>query len=160
MHILAYPNTSATTFVKAFYLTSGIRLGYLTGDQVRARLRLAAGHIGANRLGFDPSKIGTHSVRSGSAMAMYLAGVPAFTIMLISHWSSDAFLRYICRQVQEFSVGVSSKMLLTDEFFAVSGVTPKDPQVSGNINNFSGRGLNIGLTAQNRAMAPTFSLHH
>jgi hypothetical protein len=60
-------------------------------------------------------------------MAMYLASVPAFTIMLIGRWSSDAFLRYIRRQVQEFSAGVSSKMLLMDEFFTVSGITPEDP---------------------------------
>jgi hypothetical protein len=93
-------------------------------------------------------------------MAMYLDGVPAFTIMLVGCWSSNAFLRYICHQVQEFSTGVSSKMLLTDEFFAVSGITPEDPRVSGKINNFSGRGLNIGLPAQNRAMPPAFSLHH
>jgi hypothetical protein len=91
---------------------------------------------------------------------MYLVGVPAFTIMLIGCWSSNAFLRYIRRQVQEFSAGISSKMLLTDEFFAISGITPEDPRVSANINNFSGRGLNIGLTTQNRAMTPAFSLHH
>jgi hypothetical protein len=157
--ILSYPGTTASTFVNA-YETTGGKLGYLTGDQVRARLRLAASRIGADRLGFAPTEIGTHSIRSGSAMAMYLAGVPAFTIMLIGRWSSDAFLRYIRRQVQEFSAGVSSKMLLTDEFFAVSGITPEDPRVSGNSNNFSGRGLNIGLTAQNRAMTPAFSLHH
>jgi hypothetical protein len=74
--VLSYPGTSATTYVNA-YLTSGSNLGYLTGDQVRARLRSAAGRIGADRLGFEPDEIGTHSIRSGSAMAMYLAGVPA-----------------------------------------------------------------------------------
>jgi hypothetical protein len=82
MRILSYPGTSATTYVNA-YLTTGGNLGYLTGDQVCARLRLAAGRIGADRLGFNPDEIGTHSIRLGSAMAMYLAGVPAFTIMLI-----------------------------------------------------------------------------
>ncbi len=157
--ILSYPGTSSTTYVNA-YITTGGKLGFLTGDQVRARLRLAAGRIGADRLGFEPTDIGTHSICSGSAMAMHLAGVPAFTIMLIGCWSSDAFLRYIRRQVQEFSAGVSSKMLLRDEFFAVSGITPEDPRTSGTINNFSGRGLNIGLTAQNRAMTPAFSLRH
>ncbi len=136
--VLSYPGASAKTFVNT-YLTTGSTLGYLTGDQVRARLRAAAQRIGADRLGFQPDELGTHS---------------------IGRWSSDAFLCYICRQVQEFSAGVSSKMLLTDEFFAVSGITPEDPRISGNINNFSGRGLNIGLTAQNRAMAPAFSLHH
>jgi hypothetical protein len=58
-------------------------------------------------------------------------------------------------------MGVSSKMLLTDEFFTVSGVTPKDPpRVSGNISDFSGQGLNIGLTTLNHAMTPDFSLQH
>eukprot|EP00978_Attheya_sp_CCMP212_P021308 scaffold62029_cov65-Attheya_sp.AAC.1 len=42
--------------------------------------------------------IGTHSIRSAAAMAMYLAGVPVFTIMLIGRWSRDAFLHYIRRQ--------------------------------------------------------------
>ena len=31
----------------------------------------------------EPEDIGTHSIRSGAAMAMYLAGVPTFTIMMI-----------------------------------------------------------------------------
>jgi hypothetical protein len=159
MRILSYPGTSDTTYVNA-YLTTGGNLSYLTGDQVRSRLKLAAGRIGADRLGFDPNVISAHSIHSGSAMAMYLAGVPAFAIMLIGRWSSDAFLRYIRRQVQEFSAGVSSKMLLTDKFFAISRITPEDPRVRANTHNFSGRGLNIGLTAQNRVMTPTFSLHH
>jgi hypothetical protein len=51
-------------------------------------------------------------------------------------------------------------MLLTDEFFTVSGVTPEDPRVSGNINNLSGQRLNIGLTTQKLVMTPAFSLHH
>ena len=97
-------------------------------------------------------------------MAMYLAGVPAFTIMLIGRWSSDAFLRYIRRQVQEFSAGVSSKMVLTNEFFAIAGTScateANDPRISGHMNNFSGRGLQIGLTAQSHAMRPSFALHY
>jgi hypothetical protein len=89
MCILSYPGTSATTYLNA-YLTTGGNFGYLTGDQVCARLRLAAGCIGADRLDFNSEEIGTHSICSGSTMAMYLAGIPAFTIMLIGRWSSDA----------------------------------------------------------------------
>ncbi len=40
-----------------------------------------------------------HSIRSGAAMAMYLGECPVFMIMLIGCWSSDAFLRYIRKQV-------------------------------------------------------------
>jgi hypothetical protein len=31
--------------------------------------------------------------------------------MLIGRWSSDAFLRYICRQVLQFSAGISTRMV-------------------------------------------------
>lgn len=76
-------------------------------------------------LGFHASDIGLHSARSGAAMAMYLAGVPVYTIMLLGRWSSDAFLRYIRKQVKEFSDGVSSKMLTSEDFFTI----PKSSRV-------------------------------
>jgi hypothetical protein len=49
-------------------------------------------HVGEDNLVFKASEMGTHSIRSSAAMAMYLANVPVFTIMLISHWSSGSFL--------------------------------------------------------------------
>jgi hypothetical protein len=49
-------------------------------------------------------------------MAMCLAGVPIFLIMLIRRWSSPAFLKYIRKQVQEFSHGISSKMIEVQSF--------------------------------------------
>jgi hypothetical protein len=69
------------------------------------------------RLHFD--KIGLHSARSGAAMAMYLAGVPVFTIMLLGRWASDAFLRYIRKEIQEFSNSVSSMMIQNNRFFTI-----------------------------------------
>ena len=50
-------------------------------------------------------------------MAMYLDNVPTFTIMLIGRWSSDAFLRYIRKQVEQFTHNVSTRMLKHDSFF-------------------------------------------
>eukprot|EP00978_Attheya_sp_CCMP212_P028823 scaffold100578_cov46-Attheya_sp.AAC.1 len=91
--------------------------------------------------------IGTHSIRSAAAMAMYLAGVPVFTIMLIGRWSSDAFLRYVRRQVQEFSSGVSRKMILAPDYFTIPDAGPEDPRTRGNTHNFTAR-LNNGLDAQ------------
>jgi hypothetical protein len=72
--------------------------------------------IGETKLGIQRHEIGTHSIRSGAAMAMYLAGVPVFSIMLIGRWSSLAFLKYIRKQVQEFSFGISSKMIEVQSF--------------------------------------------
>jgi hypothetical protein len=75
----------------------------ITSHQVIVSLRVACATIGSAQLGFELEEIGTHSLRSGAAMEMYLAGVPVYTIMLIGRWSSDAFLRYIRRQVEQFS---------------------------------------------------------
>ena len=72
--------------------------------------------IGSAHLGFDPSEIGTHSLRSGTAMEMYLAGVPVYTMMLIGRWSSKAFLHYIRKQVEQFLQDVAKKMLTHRSF--------------------------------------------
>jgi hypothetical protein len=56
-------------------------------------------------------------------MEMYLAGVPLYTIMLISRWSSDAFLRYIRRQVERFSKDVAQKMLTQLSLFSTNQST-------------------------------------
>jgi hypothetical protein len=85
--------------------------------------------IRKDKLGFGPDDVDLHSIRCGAAMAMYLRTVPVFTIMLIGRWSSDAFLLYIRRQVQEFSTGVASRMVLQPAFFTipVAQTTMEDP---------------------------------
>ena len=72
--------------------------------------------IGETKLGIKRWEVGTHSIRSGTAMAMDLAGIPIFSIMRIGQWSSTAFLNYIQKQVQEFSHGILSKMIKIQSF--------------------------------------------
>ena len=50
-------------------------------------------------------------------MAMVLAGVPTYMVMLIGRWKSDAFLTYIRKQVAEFSNTVSMQMIIVTSFF-------------------------------------------
>ena len=82
-------------------------------------IRRAAASIGEDRLGFPVSELGTHSVRSGAAMAMHLDGVPVYSIQLIGRWSSDAFMRYIRAQVQEFAQKISGRMIRHQDFFSI-----------------------------------------
>jgi hypothetical protein len=72
--------------------------------------------IGKTKLGIHWLEVGTQSIRSRAAMAMYLAGVPVFSIMLIGRCSSLAFLKYIRKQSQEFSFGIFSKMIEVQSF--------------------------------------------
>jgi hypothetical protein len=110
----------------------------VTGAFLATQLRAAASGIGKDVLGFSPDGIGTHSIRSGAAMAMYLAGVPVFTIMLIERWSSDAFLQYIRRQMLQFSSGVASRMVCaqSQNFFTLPDFSPENPRTRAHRTNF------------------------
>lgn len=112
--ILAYPGASPTTPVSAVWLHG--RLHHMTAKEVSNALRDGVPAFGSDQLQIKPNKIGMHSIRSGPAMAMYLGGVPVFAIQIIGHWSSDAFMGYIRKQVEEFTFDVSAQMLTIQQF--------------------------------------------
>ena len=72
--------------------------------------------IGEATLGFTESDIGLHTIRSGGAMAMFLSGISTIIIQRVGRWSSEAFLEYIREQVENFTHGVSQKMLNFEHF--------------------------------------------
>jgi hypothetical protein len=105
----SYKGMDSSTQVSA-YTRNGIVV-HVTSTQVITALRNMVGVIGETCLGISKQEMGTHSIRSGAAMAMYLGKCSLYTIMLIDQWSSNAFLHYICKQVMQFSHKVSKKML-------------------------------------------------
>ena len=140
--ILGYPNTTTDSPVNTYrqYASSG-STATLSSTAIRNALRSAVKAIGKDTLGFEPSEIGTHSIRSGAAMAMYLAKVPTYTIMIIGRWSSDAFLRYIRKQVEGFSSNISTLMLDQERFFTTPNVIPTtsstDTRRANDVSNFA-----------------------
>ena len=78
--------------------------------QITALLRLHATKIGFQTLGFHPHEIGTHSLRSGGAMTLHLAGISDSTIKIVGRWRSDAFLIYLQGQIATFTQGVAAAM--------------------------------------------------
>ena len=78
-----------------------------------ASLRAAVEAIGEEKIGFKSSEIGTHSIPSGAAMVMFLDKIPVYVIMIIGRWSSDVFLKYIRKQVEQFSHNVARRMIKT-----------------------------------------------
>jgi len=139
--ILSYPGTTADTNVNTIFVDN--KLSTISSATMLEKLRAAARLIGEDVLGFDPEDIGTHSIRSGAAMAMYLADVATFTIMMIGRWSSDAFLRYIRKQVEQFSHNVSSRMIRHEDFFTTPNFEPSvsrhDTRTPNDPNNFATR---------------------
>ena len=115
------------------------------------KLRFTARIIGADVLGYKPSEIGTHSLCPGAAMSMYLQRMPTYTIMLLGRWMSTAFLRYIRKQVQEFSMGVAQDMIMEEDFFHIPSADIMEKGKIGECATFN------GLTA---GAKPQFSLSH
>eukprot|EP00978_Attheya_sp_CCMP212_P019781 scaffold55737_cov58-Attheya_sp.AAC.5 len=141
--ILSYPGTGPKTTVNTMYDPGTKKFSYLTSDDLQIRLVSAAVVvIGEDKLGIKAIGIGTHSFRSGSAMAMYLAHVAVYTIMIIGRWSSDAFLCYILqKQVEMFSHNVSIHMLANKKFFMMPDYDPsisrQDPLISNKPARFA-----------------------
>ena len=108
--ILSYKGSTLDTYINAYQLP-GTKVHYVKATNMMKHLKATVNVIGKDKLGFDGDEVGTHSIHSSLAMSLYLKKRMISTIMLIGRWSSDAFLLYIRRQVQEFSAGVTSDMV-------------------------------------------------
>jgi hypothetical protein len=130
--ILDYPGCNENSLV------STVLTKLVTSAFLETQLQAAVKRIGKDVLGYSHLDIGTHSIRSGGAMAMYLAGVPVFTIMFIGRWSSNAFLQYIHMQVLQFRVGVSKCIISTksQDFFTLPNFDPEHPRTRAHQTNF------------------------
>ena len=95
--VRSYPGTDDDTSVSAVWRSG--RIQHVTSEDMIIALRAAATAIGEDKVGFNISEIGTHSLRSGAAMAMALDQISVYVIMMIGRWSSNTFLKYIRKQV-------------------------------------------------------------
>jgi hypothetical protein len=81
MQILSYEGTNKNSPVSLVLYRK--KLISVTSEMITNLIRDGVVAIGETKLGIERWEIGTHSIRSGAAMAMYLAGIPIFSIMLI-----------------------------------------------------------------------------
>ena len=86
----SYPGANDDTPISAIWKYDCIK--HITSKHISNALRDAVSAIGEDALHIATNEVGTHSIRSGSAMAMFLGGCPVFLIMMIGCWSSNAFL--------------------------------------------------------------------
>ena len=142
--ILLLPGSTDETFLYNYTATSNRAFLAITDANMITALRAAVTIIGPAELGYEAADVGTHSIRSGAAMALVLSGHEAWRIMLTGRWQSQAFLVYIREQIQEFSKGVSERMISNPDFYHVpdidawatnTGTTP--PHIDANIINGS-----------------------
>jgi hypothetical protein len=131
--IRKYPGSSQDSSISTVIVNGNLK--QVTSTHMIYALRDAVGAIGEVNLGIKKEDIGTHSIRSGAAMTMYLGECPVFMIMLIGRWSSDAFHRYIRKQVMEFSQNVAKKMSSCQNFRHIPDIHMRVQQDHPRIRN-------------------------
>jgi hypothetical protein len=135
--VLKYPGTTLSSQVNT--VLSGGKIKHITSTEILLHIRATVDTIGKRSLGFVSSDVGTHSIRSSCDMQMYLQGAMVYTIMLQGRWCSDTFLLYICRQVQQFSTGLSTGMVKYESFFTIpdNKIHTRDDPRTRNRNSFA-----------------------
>lgn len=124
------------------------QIKYFTADSVTDFLRLTCKSKPDMFFGYNSSQISTHSLRSGAAMALFLADEHPYRIMLLGRWLSCAFIDYIRPQVMNWSCSMSGRMLKYESFLTDPTLTdmatinnsrdPQDPMVRGDARSTVG----------------------
>ena len=120
--VLSYKGTTLNTYVNTVLV--GKTTHFVKASEMYEQILNTVDNM--TGLGFTGADVGNHSIRSALAMALYLSKRLISTIMLLGRWSSDAFLLYIRRQVQEFSAGVSADMVSQESFFTIPDLDEHD----------------------------------
>jgi ankyrin repeat protein len=158
----AYPSGPAIKEMKNNSCPLHYACAFRASENVINALQDALVAIGEHILGITKEEVGTHSMRSGAAMKMYLGECAVLTIMLIGCWLSNAFLCYIRKQVMEFSQNVAKKMLTCQNFCHIPDIHRRipqdDPRQQNNPNN-SETQRNVGGNMLCQACLPAFSLY-
>ena len=82
----------------------------ITAQEIREAVRHAARYDKLDEAGYDLSRIGSHSLRSGGATALKLAGYDEATIKKLGRWSSNTYLLYIQSQIANLTTGLATSM--------------------------------------------------
>jgi hypothetical protein len=107
--IHALQNLPPTTPIGSFRDGQG-QLHQITATEIRSAIQIGAtsDHLPAS--GYSLSRIGSHSLRSGGAMHLKLAGYDNDIIQKLGRWSSNTYLHYIQTQIGQLTAGVAQRM--------------------------------------------------
>ena len=95
-------------------------------DDIRQALKFAATELDYPERGIPIKRVDTHSLRSGGAQALSLAGYPDRVIQKMGRWRSATFLEYISDQLSSFSQGMSTNMAKVLNFVNIAGGVSSD----------------------------------
>jgi len=102
------------------YVDPGGVVRRVTANEIRAAVHLGAANDNLEAMGYDLTRIGSHSIRSGGASHLKLCGYDEATIKKLGRWSGDTYLRYIQNQIGELTAGIATAMSRILRFHQVS----------------------------------------
>ena len=131
----------------------------VTQGLLRHQLRETCRRLGGKPvLGYGPDEIGTKSIRSGAAMALFLQNHSVSRIMILGRWSSDAFLAYIRPQVLEWTNNMSRDMIALDNFFHATDPSTRDP--TDPLTPLNRNAHCSSFTGPTNLLVPRLHIHH
>jgi hypothetical protein len=99
------PNTPLGTFVD-----DRGKQRQASADDIRTAIRIGAVGDNLTSYGYKLAQIGSHSLRSGGAVHLKLAGYDDDMVKKLGRWSSNTYLRYIQSQIGQLTTGVATNM--------------------------------------------------
>ena len=126
-HIKRYTNNT-DAIIGTYFTTEGLER-CVSAERINIAIRETVEQMQLPQRGFPTDRVSSHSLRSGGAMAMHLAGISDNTIKKQGHWSTDSFLMYIHEQISAFSIGISTKMSQPIDFHNVAYTATKGPKL-------------------------------
>ena len=147
--IRLYPGTSKDTTVNTYYANG--KLEQITADDVLRKRGKVVISLGPEMLGFSSNETGTHLIRTFTAMHLVMANEHNYKIMLLGRWKSIAFMKYIRKQVQEFSKGTSTKSTSQLDFYTIPTHNTTKNSTQNQISSTSHLTI-IGSTLQREEM--------
>ena len=97
----------------------GTRTARVSAREIRTCVKNGAISDGLLERGYDLSRIGSHSLRSGGAVALKLAGHDSDVIKKLGRWSSDTYLLYIQSQIAQLTAHVAASITTRLRFLNV-----------------------------------------
>ena len=90
--------------------------------------KFSAQMLGYESRGIPIDRIDTHSLRSGGACALKLAGFDEVVIKKMGRWSPDSnsFMEYVQQQLSSFSAGMAARMSQVEVFTNMEGATRRE----------------------------------
>jgi hypothetical protein len=107
--IHAIRNLPETTPIGSF-IDDLARIQRITADEICSAIQIGAIQSNLAAHGYSMSRISSHSIRSGGAMHLKLAGYDNDIIQKLGRWSSTTYLHYIQTQIGQLTAGIAQQM--------------------------------------------------